>query len=784
MNLTALPGTVVDAKYRIEKLVGQGGMGAVFVATHLGTTRTVAVKVIVPQLASQDEFLLRFEREAEAAGRLRHPNVVNVTDFGLTTLGDGGGQLAYLVMEFLDGQTLATFIKSNPNPPLDLMLDIIDQVALGLDAAHEAGIVHRDLKPDNVWLESNRRGGYYVKVLDFGIAKINNPMSTPQPRPQTVAPTVVESNTSDIETLVIAASAADKTEAVTIATSNHSSSQGGSTRFNASTLQTTVGSILGTPSFMAPEQCQGAFVDHRADIYSLATIAYQLFCGRLPFDAKNLRDLLDRQINDQPPEPRHLDKSIPSGVSEAISKGLAKDPSNRQVTAGTFSAQLRAGAEGETSFLASGKFYANNYLNCFLPLLFTCFAPHIPIAILLMTAAAGVAKTKAVPAIVLVAITHLISFVVLVFLSQVYKAAMTMVFEDACAQGYFRPQLGSIVIRLLRGFLPMLDMYRSTFLRLSWTSFREAALWPVIWAAEGLKGGPALERARALTATLPASTVALIARQYGVILGASLAAPALFVSLSGSFEEYIILLSAARSLRIFAILYPLLFCPIFLGFGPAFEFMYRCARRCLGEQFEWALPSGTRDKRNAYRSFVRPGTLIWLIPGTLMLSLLIYRAFPHGQSSLALTDAAFEGRRSAALKALDSGITVEAKDNRGRTPLMLAAMTGDLVAIRQLLGRGANVNARSNSNETPLLLAVIYGHSEIAALFLEKHANPNLSQDEKQTVLMRAAMRGDVEICKLLLKHGAKPDLRDDHSKSAADYATGEGYTELVQLLR
>ena len=784
MNLTALPGTLVDGKYRIEKLLGQGGMGAVFVATHLGTTRTVAVKVIVPQLAAQDEFLLRFEREAEAAGRLRHPNVVNVTDFGFTSLGDGGGQLAYLVMEFLDGQTLATFIKSNPNPPLDLILDIVDQVALGLDAAHEAGIVHRDLKPDNVWLESNRRGGYYIKVLDFGIAKINNPTGTPQARPQAPAlPAIVESNSAEPETLVIPASPIDKTEAVTIATSSQHS-QGGSVRFNAATLQTTVGSILGTPSFMAPEQCQGAMVDHRADIYSLATIAYQLFCGRLPFDAKNLRELLDQQINATPPEPHQVDKSIPLGVSQTISRGLSKDPSNRQVTASTFAAQLRSGGEGETSFLASGKFYANNYLTCFLPLLFVCFFPHLPIATLLVFTASVIAGTKTVPIIVLLTAMHVISFAVLLFLSQAYKAAMSMVFKDACAMGYFRPQIGSIVTRLIRGLGPMLRLYLSTLPRLSWISFREAALWPVVWAAEGLTGKAALERAAALTATQPASTGALIARQYGVILGASLASPALFVGLTGSYSEYGTLLFSGKQFWWFAILYPLFFCPVFLGFGPAFEFMYRSARRCLGEQFEWALPSGSRQKRNSRTRSVRPGTLMWLAPATLMLGTLVFQAFPHGLSTVNLVDAMFDGRRKAGLQALDSGISVESKDTRGRTPLMIAAMTGNLLVTGQMLDRGAKINARSNTGSTALMFAVTYGHPQIAALLLEKGADPNVSQDDKQTPLMHVAMRGDAQACSLLLKHGAKPELRDDHGKSAADFAKEEGYTELLPLLR
>ena len=784
MNLNALPGAILDGKYRIEKLLGQGGMGAVFVATHLGTTRTVAVKVIVPQLAGQDEFLLRFEREAEAAGRLRHPNVVNVTDFGFTSLTDGGGQLAYLVMEFLDGETLFSFLKKNPRPPLDLTLDIIDQVALGLDAAHDAGIVHRDLKPDNIWLESNRRGGYNIKVLDFGIAKINNPTGMPQPRPEPIQPVAVVVNTSapETETLVMAATYIDKTEAITIATSS-SPSQAGSLRFNASTLQTTVGSVLGTPSFMAPEQCQGAAVDHRADIYSLATIAYQLFCGRLPFDARNLRELLDKQISAAPPSPSEVDHSISAGVSSAILRALAKDPAARQGSAGTLSAQLRAGAEGETRFLASGKFYANNYVNCFLPLLFLSFLPQIPLVALLMLAASAIAATKVLPPVPLVLAVHLVAFAIVIFLSQFYKAAVTMVFEDAAARGYFRPQFRAIARRMLAGLGPMLGMYLTTLPRLTWTSFREAALWPVVWAGEGLTGKAALNRARELTATQPASTVALVARQYGILLAASLAAPTLFISLTGSFKEYSTMLFTRPMFFWFAVFYPLFFCPILLGFGPAFEFLYRAARRCLGEQFEWALPTGTREKRSGRARFIRPGTVVWITPATLMLASLVYRAFPHGQWPDDLVGAASNGQRVAVLRAVESGAPIDSPDSRGRTPLMLAAMTGDVDVIRQLLERGANINARATSGSTPLVFSILYRHPEATALLIEKNADVNVGEDDQQTALMHAAMRGDLEMCQLLLNHGAKPNLRDDHGKSAADYAREEGHTELAHLL-
>src|SRR5918994_6749645 len=163
-------GEVLDEKYRLEHLLGQGGMGAVYLATHLGTERAVALKLIAPQFMRNDEFVERFKREARAAGRLRHPNVVDVTDFGFAQTENG--QVAYLVMEYLDGCTLGEILEEEKNLPVSWTLDILEQVCSAVHEAHTQGIIHRDLKPDNIWLEPNQRGGYTVKVLDFGIAKL------------------------------------------------------------------------------------------------------------------------------------------------------------------------------------------------------------------------------------------------------------------------------------------------------------------------------------------------------------------------------------------------------------------------------------------------------------------------------------------------------------------------------------------------------------------------------------------------------------------------------------
>src|SRR3954463_5316092 len=163
-------GQTLDDKYRLERLLGQGGMGAVYLATHLGTDRYVALKLIAPQFMRNEEFVERFKREGRAAGRLRHPNVVDVTDFGFS--GSGPGRVAYLVMEYLDGCTLSDVLNEENRLPLYWVVDILEQVCSAVHEAHQQGIVHRDLKPDNIWLEPNGLGGYRVKVLDFGIAKL------------------------------------------------------------------------------------------------------------------------------------------------------------------------------------------------------------------------------------------------------------------------------------------------------------------------------------------------------------------------------------------------------------------------------------------------------------------------------------------------------------------------------------------------------------------------------------------------------------------------------------
>ena len=400
MDLESVVGQTLDDKYKIEKELGRGGMGTVYLATHVGTARPVAVKVIAPEFMARGEFVERFRREARAAGRLRHPNVVNVTDFGFSKTDTG--EVAYLVMEYLDGCTLGEILEEETQLPLSWSIDILEQVCSAVHEAHKQGIIHRDLKPDNIWLEPNQRGGYTVKVLDFGIAKLeeagftssneeisvsttptrivnkntfadenqiptiaDGTTSTVVSEANTIAQVVDDQPNSNKQTLLSEAGTliqtadkvdlesgtailpqAEKPSTENIGTRLISASVGTdeSALKNLATAELTrVGAVLGTPLYMSPEQCRGEKLSAQSDIYSLGVIAYQMLSGKTPFSG-DYKDVMDSHKEIAPPELET--KKIPKKVKQVIHTTLSKNPSERPMTAEAFASRLRANSEG------------------------------------------------------------------------------------------------------------------------------------------------------------------------------------------------------------------------------------------------------------------------------------------------------------------------------------------------------------------------------------------------------------------------------------------------------
>jgi serine/threonine-protein kinase len=267
----SLVGTLVDGRYRIEALIGEGGMGAVYRAEQIELRKKVAVKVLHRDMVLNTEIVARFEREAVAGGRITHPNVASAFDFGRL---DNG--MFYLALEFVEGKSLGRVMDETSPLPERRALRIARQIADALAAAHAAGVVHRDLKPENVMLLDRPAGDDLVKVLDFGIAKLRS------------------TGSGDTQPL------------------------------------TQLGTVFGTPEYMSPEQARGMEVDGRSDLYTLGLILYEMLSGASPFRHEDVVVILARQLSMNPPP---LSDRVSRPTRDLVLALLKKDIAERPTTA-------------------------------------------------------------------------------------------------------------------------------------------------------------------------------------------------------------------------------------------------------------------------------------------------------------------------------------------------------------------------------------------------------------------------------------------------------------------
>lgn len=261
-----LLGQTIDHRYRVDSLIGEGGMGLVYRVTHTRLNKTLALKVLRRENTSDPEVVERFQREAESASAIGSEHIIDILDFG--ELSDGS---TYFVMEALDGVDLIDAIDEVERLPEDRAIRIALQVCRALTAAHDAGIVHRDLKPENVFLIRREEQEDFVKILDFGIAKVAH----------------------------------------------------GPSRL------TRAGEVIGTPHYMSPEQCKGAGVDHRTDIYALGVLLYEMVTGYVPHDADTLMGILTKHVQEEPVAPQIRATDVSDELGAVIMRCLQKAPDHR-----------------------------------------------------------------------------------------------------------------------------------------------------------------------------------------------------------------------------------------------------------------------------------------------------------------------------------------------------------------------------------------------------------------------------------------------------------------------
>ena len=269
-NLGGLEGQLVAVRYKVLRKVGEGGMGAVYLAEHVTIQKKIALKVLLDEYAKKDNIKQRFLQEAKAAAKIGHENIVDIIDFGTTPHGS-----LFFAMEYLEGDDLSKVLQMAGCFHWERAKPVLLQVCRALEAAHNKGIIHRDMKPENIFLMEREGQRDFVKILDFGIAKV------------------------------------------------------GLDHDQEGSRLTRTGMVFGTPHYMSPEQALGKKPDNRVDVYSVGVIMYEMLTGQVPFNGETFMAILTQHIQDKPKQPRKIREDIPAEVEGILLKAMAKKPEER-----------------------------------------------------------------------------------------------------------------------------------------------------------------------------------------------------------------------------------------------------------------------------------------------------------------------------------------------------------------------------------------------------------------------------------------------------------------------
>jgi eukaryotic-like serine/threonine-protein kinase len=839
-NAGQMIGRLLDGKYRLEELCGRGGMGAVYRALHVGTGRRVAVKVIAPELAGNPEFIERFRREAKTIGRLRHPNIVNVTDFGIT--GENEHTLAYLVMEHLEGCTLAAKLKDKRPLPLADALDILNQTCAAIDEAHRLGILHRDLKPENIWLEPVGASGCNVKVLDFGIARLHDLLAFEEPEP---LPVISTSQTSGSQL------------------QPYSITEDETLRLNVTLPQLTrSGTVLGTPKYMSPEQCRGVELDNASDIYSLGVIAYQMLSGEVPFTG-SAAELL-RQHRETEPAPLSKKRgNLPAPLDAVVCQALAKDPSARPATASAFAFLLSLQPAGNDWLRRQADAITRQHRFKLAELAMRIqWRSWLLIGLILMATVKLPGLRPLYAGLVFGSLWVLIAAITL-WKQNSITAAFTLFLEETRKTADTEISIRNIVsaIRQRRGTLARATWAEMAGLARKLSSFKAAEIRR--WADSLLIVPPLMQEELRVdeAAQRSAKLVDPLRRKLAYPFFRRLLAFALVLTTG---QVMLVIWGSAldggrsRLDQVITIMLPLMLVICFIAFSLALKssieqaVLYLTARQALGEITAEAagLPmrqetdaGGTRGWWFAFKTYAPACAILLLLihlhllkfstmsvavnsgqiytvkalqaagvplpfwslprtPSTGVLRWLRRALFPFGRHSFQPYGPRIIESWAMSKFLLEKGVNVNTRLVLGgswtpprigdvtMTPLQVALTYGRVEIARRMLAHGADIHARDSIGRSPLTVAITYCPSAIELLLASgadineqtRFGAPLLAAARYQWLYpsrgMRRTMQEDENAVKILMEKGADPNTRDREGRNALMVMSMEYRTE------